>query len=157
MDIFWYIISGFFILFGLIGSIIPVIPGPSLSYVALLILHFTGTTTFTTRFLIIWAVIVVVVTAIDYVVPAYGTKKLGGSRRGIWGSVIGLILGIIFFPPLGIIIGPLLGAFLGELSAGKDSNKAFLSAVGSFLGFLFGTILKLIISGFLAYFYIASF
>ena len=157
MDILWYIISGLFILFGLIGSIIPVIPGPSLSYVAILILHFTGTATFTTRFLAIWLVIVVAVIAVDYVVPAYGTKKLGGSKRGIWGSVIGLIIGIIFFPPLGIIIGPLLGAFLGELSGGKDSNKAFLSAVGSFLGFLFGTILKLIISGFLAYFYISSF
>lgn len=109
------------------------------------------------RFLVIWVVIVVVVTVIDYAVPAYGTKKLGGSKRGIWGSVAGLIVGMIFFPPLGIIIGPLLGAFLGELSAGKDSNKAFISALGSFLGFLFGTILKLIVSGYLAYYYIASF
>ena len=157
MDIFWYIISGFFILFGFIGSIVPIIPGPSLSYVAILILHFTGTATFTTKFLVIWVVIVVVVTAIDYVVPAYGTKKLGGSKRGIWGSVIGLIIGFILFPPFGIIIGPLLGAFLGELSAGKDSNKAFMSALGSFMGFLLGTILKLIISGYLAYYYIASF
>ncbi len=156
MDILWYIISGFFILFGFIGSIIPIIPGPSLSYMAILILHFTGTATFSMRFLIIWVVIVVVVTAIDYLIPAYGTKKLGGSKRGIWGSVAGLIVGMIFFPPLGIIIGPLLGAFLGELSAGKDSNKAFISAVGSFLGFLFGTILKLIVSGYLAYYYIAS-
>ena len=95
-------------------------------------------------------------TAIDYLIPAYGTKKLGGSKRGMWGSVAGLIIGMIFFPPLGIIIGPLLGAFLGELSAGKDSNKAFISAVGSFLGLLFGIILKLIVSGYLAYYYIAS-
>lgn len=157
MDILWYIISGFFILFGFIGCIIPMIPGPPLSYIAILILHFTGNATFSTGFLVFWAVMVVVVAAIDYIIPAYGTKKLGGSKRGIWGSVAGLIVGMIFFPPLGIIIGPLLGAFLGELSAGKDSNKAFISALGSFLGFLFGTILKLIVSGYLAYYYIASF
>lgn len=156
MDILWYIISGFFILFGFIGSIIPIIPGPSLSYVAILILHFTGTATFSMKFLVIWVIIVAVVTAIDYVIPAYATKKFGGSRRGIWGSVAGLILGMIFFPPFGIIIGPLLGAFLGELSTGKESNKAFMSAMGSFVGFLFGTILKLIVSGYLAYYYIVS-
>ena len=97
------------------------------------------------------------VTALDYVVPIYGTKKFGGTKRGVWGSTIGLLVGLFFFPPFGIIIGPFVGAFLGEMSTGKTTNKAALrSAFGSFVGFLAGTLLKLIASAWMAWLFVVN-
>ncbi|HET6527389.1 MAG TPA: DUF456 domain-containing protein, partial [Balneolaceae bacterium] len=134
------------ILAGFIGSLLPVLPGPPLSYVGLILLQFAHAP-FSLSFLIIWALIVAVIVALDYIIPTWGTKKFGGSSYGVWGSVAGLIIGIFFFPPFGMILGPLIGAFVGELIAGKSSDKAIRSAMGSFAGFLMGTILKVIASG----------
>ncbi|HYQ58581.1 MAG TPA: DUF456 domain-containing protein, partial [Draconibacterium sp.] len=122
MDILLIVLGSIFIISGILGCILPVIPGPPLSYVGLLLLHFTERYQFSSRFLIIWAIITVVVYALDYLIPAWGTKKFGGSKRGIWGSIIGLLIGLFFFPPFGIIIGPFLGAVIGELGAGKESG-----------------------------------
>lgn len=138
---------------GILGGILPVLPGPPLSYIGLLLLHFTERYQFSERFLIIWAVITVLVYALDYVIPVWGTKRYGGSKHGIWGSVIGLIAGLFFFPPFGIIIGPFVGAVLGELSSGKDSGSALRSGFGSFVGFLTGTLLKLITSGLMTWYF----
>jgi uncharacterized protein len=147
MDYLLIAIGIILMILGLAGSILPVLPGPPLSYLGLLLLHFTHRYQFSSRFLILWLVLTVVVYVLDYVVPAWGAKKFGGSKRGVWGSVIGLVLGLLFFPPFGIIIGPFAGAVIGELTAGKDSNSALKSGFGSFVGFLTGTILKLIVSG----------
>ncbi len=136
---------------GILGGILPVLPGPPLSYIGLLLLHFTERYQFSPRFLIIWAFITVLVFLLDYVIPAWGTRRYGGSKRGVWGSVIGLIVGLFFFPPFGIIIGPFVGAVLGEFSSGKDSGSAFRSGFGSFVGLLAGTLLKLIASGLMAW------
>ncbi len=144
MDIFIAIIALLIGLIGVIGSILPIIPGPPLSYLGLLILQLQETPPFSTRFLIIWLIVVIAITALDYIVPQMGTKKWGGSRYGVWGSTIGLILGLFFFPPFGFIIGPMVGAFVGEMIYQKDKDKAFRAAVGSFIGFLAGTALKLI-------------
>lgn len=145
-----------FIVLGLAGGIVPVLPGPPLSYVGLLFLHFTSKYQFTGKFLLIWAAITLSVYLLDYFIPIWGTKKFGGSKRGIWGSIIGLLAGLIFFPPLGIIIGPFIGAVVGELSAGKNSNDAFKAGLGSFVGFLTGTLLKLIASGMMAWYFFAE-
>jgi len=142
-----------FIISGIMGCILPVIPGPPLSYIGLLFLHFTERYQFSSRFLIIWAAITIVVYALDYLIPAWGTKKFGGSKRGVWGSIIGLVIGLFFFPPFGIIIGPFLGAVIGELTAGKDSGVALKSGFGSFIGFLAGTLLKLITSGMMTWYF----
>lgn len=154
IQILWIIVGAIFIFVGLIGCFVPIIPGPPLGYVGLLMLQLLEEPAFTTRFLLIWAAITAIVTFLDYVIPVYGTKKFGGSKRGVWGSVIGLIIGIFFFPPFGIIIGPLLGALVGELSAGKESAAAIKSAFGSFVGFLAGTLIKLIATGFMAYYFV---
>lgn len=145
-----------FLISGILGAVVPVLPGPPLSYVGLLLLHITERYHFSSRFLILWAVITVVVYLLDYFIPIWGTKKFGGSKRGVWGSIIGLVVGMVFFPPFGIIIGPFLGAVLGELSSGKQSHKAFRSGLGSFLGFLAGTLLKLIVSGMMAWYFVAE-
>lgn len=154
IQILWIIIGALFIFIGVIGCFVPVLPGPPLAYIGLLMLQLLNEPAFTTRFLLIWAAITAFVTLLDYVIPVYGTKKFGGSKRGVWGSVVGLIIGIFFFPPFGIIIGPLLGALVGELSAGKASSVAIRSAIGSFVGFLAGTLIKLIATGFMAYYFV---
>ncbi|MBE0426944.1 MAG: DUF456 domain-containing protein [Nitrospirae bacterium] len=150
------IFSGIFIVAGIAGCILPALPGPPLSYVGLILLQFTSRPPFTTKFLIILATLTIIVTLLDYVIPVYGTKKLQGSKYGIWGSAIGLVIGLIFFPFPGIIIGPLLGAFLGELTTGKKIDKAIKSALGSFLGFITGTAVKLILSLVMAYHFIVN-
>lgn len=145
---------------GIIGSVVPALPGPPLSWIGLLILYLWGSGTngdgepMTLRFLAIWLGITIVVTILDYFVPAYFTRLTGGSKLAGRGAIAGLIVGMIF-PPVGIILGTLLGAFLAELlfnrKSGVDSAK---SAFGALLGFLFGTGIKLIASGIMMYYII---
>ena len=155
MDIFLIISGAILMLMGIAGCVLPILPGPPISFFGILLLHWTTRVSFTEDLLWTLALVTVAVTALDYVVPIYGTKKFGGTKKGIWGSTIGLLLGMFFFPPFGIIIGPLVGAFLGELSAGQDTNKAMRSAMGSFLGFLTGTLLKFIACFVMAYYFVA--
>jgi uncharacterized protein YqgC (DUF456 family) len=115
MAIILVILAFLFLLTGLLGAVIPVIPGPPLGYVGLLLLQWSGYGGFSIVFLWVWAGITVAVTVTDYVLPAIMTKKFGGSRLAVIGSVLGLIVGIFFFPPLGMILGPFLGALAGEL------------------------------------------
>ena len=156
MDYIWMTTSAVLLLAGLIGCFLPILPGPPLSYAGLLVLQLKETPPFNTKFLIIWAVITIVVTALDYFIPAFGTKKFGGSKKGVWGSLIGLVLGVFFFPPFGIIIGPILGAIVGELIDGKEMAGAIRSGMGSFLGFLAGTLIKLIASVLMIYHFVMA-
>ena len=135
---------------GILGSVAPALPGPPLSWLGLLVLYIWGGgangagSSLSTTLLLVWLGIVIAVSILDYVVPAYFTKLTGGSKYGGWGAVAGLFLGLIY-PPLGMILGSLLGAFLAELLfAGKEAGASLKSAFGAFLGFLFGTGAKLI-------------
>ena len=142
-----------FIIIGLLGCILPIVPGPPLSFIGLLFLHFTGFRDFTSNFLLLMGTIAVVVTIIDYIVPIWGTKKFGGSKAGVWGATLGLVVGIFFFPPIGIIIGPLAGAIIAEVTRGKEFSKSFRAGLGSLFGFLLGTGIKLIASGIMTYYF----
>ena len=153
MDWIWISLGVLFTIAGIAGCILPLIPGPPLSYIALLLLLAVNDQTFAPRFLIIWLLITVIVTLLDYYVPVWGTKKFGGSRKGVWGATIGLVLGIFFFPPFGMIAGPFLGAFAGELIEGKDTRTALRSGFGSFLGFVAGTVMKLTVSIIMAFYF----
>ena len=154
MDIFLISLGIILTITGILGCVLPFMPGPPLNYAAILLLHFTSGFQFSNRFLIIWAIVTVAVVVLDYIIPVWGTKKFGGSKQGVWGSVIGLIAGMFFFPPLGIIIGPFIGAFAGELIAGKNSKDALKSGFGSFVGFITGTVLKLIVSGMMTWYFV---
>lgn len=143
MDTFWLVLGLILMAVGILGCLLPLLPGPPLAFAALLIQQLRTDPPFTSKFLWIWAGITIVVTALDYIIPVYGTRKYGGSKYGIWGCAIGLIAGI-WMGPLGIIIGPFVGAFIGEMIAKNDSENALKAAWGSFVGFLLGTLLKLI-------------
>ena len=155
MDIVWLVIAILCMIGGLIGCLLPFLPGPPLSFVALLIMQLHSDPPFTAKFLWIWAGITVVVSILDYVIPLYGTRRFGGTSYGIWGCTIGLIVGL-FFPPLGLIIGPFAGAFVGELVGNSNTDQALKAAWGSFVGFLFGTLLKLVACLVMFYYLITS-
>jgi uncharacterized protein YqgC (DUF456 family) len=102
--------------------------------------------------------VAILIWVIDYFIPAMGTKKFGGSKYGVIGTMIGLILGLLFFPPFGIIIGPFLGAYIGEMiKDNKDKNRALKAAFGSFIGFLTSTFLKFITAVVFTGLYISKF
>jgi len=144
---------------GIIGSVAPALPGPPVSWVGLLIMYFWGGTNgagdpMSSKFLLIWLGITTLVVILDYVVPAWFTKLTGGSKYASWGAIIGLFVGM-FIPPIGIIVGSLLGAFLAEVAfSNKSAADSVTSALGAFLGFLFGTGIKLIASGLMLYYII---
>lgn len=134
---------------GILGSIIPGLPGPPLSWAALIVLHFSDQVQFTPLLLILMAIIAIIITVLDYIVPSISTKRHGGSRAGVWGCNIGLVISILGLPfgpqgLLGVIFWPFVGALVGELISGKSLTPAFNAAWGAFLGFLTGTGLKLI-------------
>ncbi len=140
---------------GLLGCILPVLPGPPVSFAALLILFIWGDEAMNLTFLLIWAAITVAVTVLDYIVPAYFTRLTGGSPAAARFSFVGMFIGLFFFPPVGIIVGAFLGAVLGEMYYNRQNGgfrKSLKPAFGAFLGFLFGTGLKLLTSGVMMYY-----
>ncbi|HRX64029.1 MAG TPA: DUF456 domain-containing protein [Candidatus Absconditabacterales bacterium] len=165
MDIILIIVGLILLITGFIGDFLPIIPGPIMSYLALIFLQIAEPT-FSTSFLIIMAIICAIITTVDYIVPILGTKKMRGTKRGIRGSTIGLIIGIIILPLLGITIGPFgligllggpfMGAYIGEIlyhsykKQKPNNKKALKAALGSFLGFLTGIFIKLIFSTIIA-------
>lgn len=153
MDYVLIILGILLMLGGILGSVLPMLPGPPLSFIGLLLLHFTSKYQFSTKFLVIWAIVTALIILADYLIPIWGTKKFGGSKRGVWGSIFGLLAGLFFFPPFGIIIGPFIGAVAGELTAGKDTGTALKSGFGSFIGFVISTLLKLTASGLMAWYF----
>ena len=157
MDIALAVLGTVLVLLGFIGSILPVIPGPPISWVGLLLLKWTDYITdhgdAYGNALWILLFFVILVTILDYVVPIMGTKKFGGSKRGVWGATIGVVVGLFFGPP-GIIIGPFLGAYIGEITTGKKERDALRAAWGSFVGFLLGVGMKLMVCGAILFFFI---
>jgi len=147
LEIFLLILGLVFCLTGILGSILPVLPGPPISWLGLLTIYFIPDIPAEYTFLVITMGVAVIILAMDYVIPIIGTKYFGGSRAGAIGSTIGLVVGL-FLPPLGFLIGPFVGAFLGEIlfNAKSNSKHAFKSAVGSFAGFLASTFMKTLVA-----------
>ena len=144
------------ILVGIIGCLVPVIPGPPLSFIGLLVVHFSRFADISSRLLLILGIIAVIVTIFDYLVPIWGTKKFGGSKFGVRGATIGLIAGLFFGPP-GIILGPFIGAVIGEMIHKSDLKYAMKSGFGSLLGFMMGIGLKLTASLIITFYFIGAF
>ena len=139
---------GILLILGLIGSIIPALPGPPLSYLGLLLSHFF-ISKIDVNFIFWLAVLVVFVTVLDYFLQIYAVKKAGGGKYAIRGSLLGMLSGIFFFPPFGILVGAFVGAYIGaKIEANSNEVKI---AFGALWGFIAGTILKLCTSFYIIY------
>ena len=136
---------------GLMGAIIPILPGTALSFIGMLCVYFTPNSNLTPTNLVIWGIITALVIVLDYILPGYMSKKFGGTKKGVTGATLGVILGM-FLGPMGIIFGPFIGAFLGEMMNDHNStDKAIKVAFGSLMSFFLGTGLKLIVGGLILY------
>ncbi|MGX7667513.1 DUF456 domain-containing protein [Flavobacterium pedocola] len=144
---YFLLITGFIcMLVGIAGSFLPVLPGPPISWVGLLLIYLTKAVPNDYLVLGITLAIAIFVGILDYVIPAKGTKRFGGSSYGIWGTNIGLIVGLIVPIPFGVIIGPFVGALVGELIYdSQDHRRAMKAATGSFIGFLASTFIKFVV------------
>ena len=140
---------------GIIGSVVPGLPGPPLSWAGLLLAflsHKLGGADMTLTSVLIWLAVTVIVSILDYTVPAKFTKLAGGSKAGSRGALIGMLIGI-FLTPIGMIPCSLAGAFLAEMfQENKTAGQAFKAALGTFAGFLVGTGMKLIVSVTMAFY-----
>ena len=142
-DILLLIVGFVFTILGLIGSFIPVLPGPITSWFGLLLLHTTKAIPMDWTFLGITLSIAILIWFLDYIIPAIGAKRFGGSKYGVYGTTIGLLIGLISPIPFGILIGAFFGAFFGELLYdSKDKNRALKASLGAFIGFLASTTIK---------------
>ena len=143
MEYLYILLAIVFAALGLAGAVLPVLPGPPMAFAALLMLLFCNGNDITTVQLVVAGVLAVIITIGDYIAPIWFTKRTGGSKSGIWGATIGLLLGL-FFGPIGIIAGPFLGAFVGELFAKTPTDKAFGIACMTFLAFMLTSGVKLV-------------
>ena len=154
MDIFLLIVGFLFTLLGIAGAFLPILPGPIMGWIGLLLLHLTNTVAMNYTFLAITFAIAIIIWVLDYVIPAMGTKKFGGSKYGVIGTTVGLVIGLISPVPFGFIIGAFFGALIGELIYNTNINRALKAAFGSFLGFLASTTIKFIVSAIFVVLYI---
>lgn len=146
MDILLSILAIIFALVGCVGCIVPIIPGVALAYVGYLCLYFCSWAEISVAWLVVFGVLTLFATLLDYLLPSYMTKKFGGSKAGERGAMIGALVGI-FAGPIGVIVAPFIGAVIGELlHDNSNRDRALKSGVGSFLSFFVGTGIKLVIS-----------
>ena len=138
---------------GLIGSVLPILPGPALSLVGMICAYMTDGSTISQATLWVWGIVTLIVSILDYILPGYFSKMFGGSKAGITGATIGVIVGL-FMGPIGIIAGPFIGAVAGEMMSQQKQplDKALVVGFGSLLSFFVGSGMKLIAGGFMMYY-----
>ena len=153
MDIIFLITGLLLCLIGIVGSFLPIIPGPVTSWLGILLLNLTSIVEFNLNFVLITFTVAVSVGILDYIIPILGVKKLGGSRSGLIGTTVGLIVALVILGPIGIIVGPFLGALLGEMSTNKSFQNSLKPAFGSFIGVIAGSVIKFLISLSFLFFY----
>ena len=153
MDIIFLITGLLLCLIGIVGSFLPIIPGPVTSWLGILLLNLTSAVEFNLNFVLITFTVAVSVGILDYIIPILGVKKLGGSRSGQIGTTVGLIVALVILGPIGIIIGPFMGALLGEISTKKSFQNSLKPAFGSFIGVIAGSVIKFLISLSFLFFY----
>jgi uncharacterized protein YqgC (DUF456 family) len=151
------IIGSIFVLLGIAGCVLPILPGPVLIFLGLLILALLKDffPPLTPTLMIVMAFLTVVVTIGDYMIPLWGAKKYGTSKWGIWGSVAGMAIGLLF-SPFGMLLGAVIGAVAVEWLVQKERGKAFKAGWGVIVGSLLGAVLKLGVSGMMVYYFIRA-
>jgi len=143
------------VLLGIVGCVVPVVPGPIVSYLSLLLISVAaGWSVYSAPTLVILAILAIGATVLDSVLPAVSSRRAGAGRAGIWGSVLGMLIGTIFFPPFGMIIGAFLGALLFEIVFNPENRAPVKAAMGVFKGTLFATLLKLLVAGIIGFYFV---
>lgn len=155
MNIFLVISAGILIVSGLVGTVWKKFPATILSYLGIILLHYSTLAQYSVHFFISWGLLIIAIQGLDYILPNWGNRRFGGSKKGVWGGFFGLIVGLVF-GKWGMVAGAVTGAFIGELIAGKKSNEAIHESVGAFVIFILGTISQLIVSGVFLHHYIDS-
>jgi len=146
MHVIGLILAIILFVIGLAGTILPVLPGAPIIFLGMIVYGiFTGFSSLTWGFFIWQALFTVLTFAIDYIASMWGTRRYGGSKTALWGSAIGMIIAIPLLGPAGIILGPFLGAFLGELLVSRTPEQALRTGVGSLIGLIGGSVMKLAI------------
>ena len=147
MTILIIVFSIILLILGVIGSILPIVPGPPLSFVGLLLLHLFTPFVIQEDYLFLFGISAALITFLDYWLQVYSVKLFGGGKASTIGVVVGIVLGVFIFPPVGVLVGPFLGAYIGAIvESDFDLVKSFKIAFGSLIGFLGGTILKFVYS-----------
>lgn len=154
MDAIWITLGILLIIAGIAGSLLPILPGTPLAFAGLMVQLLRDPDPFTAKFLWIWAGLTLLSILLDYLIPIWGTKAYGGTKYGVWGTTIGFMLSF-WMGPLGLV-SAFIGAFIGEMIAGQGTRRSMKAAWGSFLGFLLGTFLKLVLCGMMLYYVIRS-
>jgi uncharacterized protein YqgC (DUF456 family) len=151
------VIGSILMLLGLAGSILPILPGPPLSFIGLFLLalvnHFSPP--LTPALVIILAMVTILVIVMDYIIPLLGAKRYGASKWGVWGSVLGMVIGI-FWSPFGLLVGAFIGAVVAEWLVGKKKGEALRAGWGVLMGTLLATILRLGVSGMMTYYFVLA-
>jgi uncharacterized protein YqgC (DUF456 family) len=151
------VIGSILMLLGLAGSILPILPGPPLSFIGLFLLallkHFSPP--LTPALVIILAIVTILVIVMDYIIPLLGAKRYGASKWGVWGSVLGMAIGI-FWSPFAMLVGAFIGAVVIEWLVGKKKGEALRAGWGVVMGTLFATILRLGVSGMMTYYFVLA-
>lgn len=143
-------------LIGLAGSVLPALPGSPYNFIALLLLHFArGGAVFSNAELVAFALMTAAALTFDYIIPMLGAKMYGASRRGLVGSALGMVVGLIFFSLPGMFIGMFAGAVAGELMAGKQPGSAIKSGAAAFLGSIGAIVLRFGLSLIMSFYFFA--
>ncbi len=151
------ILGGLLVLLGFLGSVLPILPGPPLSFIGLLLLALIRNFSppLTPTLMIMLLLLTVFVTVIDYLLPLMGAKRYGTSKWGIYGSIGGMMIGALF-SPFGMILGALVGGVLVEWFVSRKEKHALKAGLGIFLGTILGMVLKLGTSGVMAYYLVRT-
>lgn len=145
MEVVLLIVAGIFMILGILGSFLPVLPGVPLSWIGFLIFFLIPGIGINYLFLGITLAITVLIYILNLTIPAMGTKKFGGSRKGMIGATIGLVIGIFAPFPFAVLICPFLGAFIGEIINKSDSRTALKASFGSFIGLLASSFMEFLV------------
>lgn len=150
------IIASVLMILGIIGSALPVMPGPIFSFIGLALLYFGKPDSISIFSLAVFGTMMVILVIAEYVAPILGAKFSGASKSGLVGAILGCFVGIFFFPPIGMFLGAFIGAVIGEMTDGKKSlSSAMKAGVGTLLGSVFVIFLQIVFSlGAAIYFFI---
>lgn len=153
----WIVLAALLLIVGAVGTIAPVLPGLPVSWGAILGLKFIPSTQddISWTVVVVLGVVTAVITILDNALPIWGTKRMGGNKKVVWGATVGLIFGF-FMGPLGIIFGPFVGALIGGLLSKTQFTSAFKQATGAFVGYIAGLLLKLVTLGFIIFFFVKT-